>query len=56
MLGGMEIDTSAARVHLTCTVNGEDVRLDLDPRESLLNALRERLALTGTAGRRPLRR
>jgi xanthine dehydrogenase YagT iron-sulfur-binding subunit len=44
----MEIDTSDARVQLTCTVNGEDVRLDLDPRESLLDALRERLALTGT--------
>ncbi len=35
-------------MQLTCTVNGEDVRLDLDPRESLLDALRERLALTGT--------
>ncbi|MEV0381489.1 (2Fe-2S)-binding protein [Nonomuraea sp. NPDC050643] len=30
------------------TVNGRAVRLDLDPRESLLDVLRERLALTGT--------
>ncbi|UBU16165.1 (2Fe-2S)-binding protein [Nonomuraea gerenzanensis] len=29
------------------TVNGQDVRLDLDPRESLLDVLRERLGLTG---------
>jgi xanthine dehydrogenase YagT iron-sulfur-binding subunit len=33
---------------LTCTVNGEDVQLELDPRESLLDVLRERLSLTGT--------
>ncbi|MET8869798.1 (2Fe-2S)-binding protein [Nonomuraea sp. NPDC004580] len=30
------------------TVNGQPVRLDLDPRESLLDVLRERLALTGS--------
>lgn len=30
------------------TVNDRDVRVDLDPRESLLDVLRERLALTGT--------
>ena len=35
-------------VDVTCTVNGEPVRLRLDPRESLLDVLRERLALTGT--------
>jgi xanthine dehydrogenase YagT iron-sulfur-binding subunit len=29
-------------------VNGEPVRLNLDPRESLLDVLRERLGLTGT--------
>jgi len=29
-------------------VNGEVVRLELDPRESLLDVLRERLGLTGT--------
>ena len=32
----------------TFTVNGEPVRLTLDPRESLLDVLRERLGLTGT--------
>jgi len=32
----------------TVTVNGQEVRLPLDPRESLLDVLRERLALTGT--------
>ena len=30
------------------TVNGEPVRLNLDPRESLLDVLRERIGLTGT--------
>lgn len=35
-------------VTLACTVNGKDVRLELDPRESLLDVLRERLTLTGT--------
>ena len=30
------------------TANGEPVRLTLDPRESLLDVLRERLGLTGT--------
>jgi xanthine dehydrogenase YagT iron-sulfur-binding subunit len=34
-------------VEVSCTVNGQDVRLRLDPRESLLDVLRERLALTG---------
>jgi xanthine dehydrogenase YagT iron-sulfur-binding subunit len=33
---------------LACTVNGQDVQLELDPRESLLDVLRERLSLTGT--------
>jgi len=33
---------------LACTVNGRDVTLELDPRESLLDVLREQLALTGT--------
>ena len=32
----------------TFTVHGEPVRLTLDPRESLLDVLRERLGLTGT--------
>ncbi|WP_352301405.1 (2Fe-2S)-binding protein [Kineosporia sp. NBRC 101731] len=30
------------------TVNGESTRLDVDPRESLLDVIRERLVLTGT--------
>ncbi|MGW0811139.1 (2Fe-2S)-binding protein [Nonomuraea sp. NPDC002799] len=30
------------------TVNGRDVGMDVDPRESLLDVLRERLGLTGT--------
>ncbi|MBE1493449.1 xanthine dehydrogenase YagT iron-sulfur-binding subunit [Amycolatopsis lexingtonensis] len=33
---------------IEATVNGEAVRLRLDPRESLLDVLRERLGLTGT--------
>jgi xanthine dehydrogenase YagT iron-sulfur-binding subunit len=33
---------------MTCTVNGREVRLSLDPRESLLDVLRERCASTGT--------
>ncbi|MFI5588781.1 (2Fe-2S)-binding protein [Amycolatopsis sp. NPDC051758] len=33
---------------LACSVNGRAVRLRPDPRESLLDVLRERLALTGT--------
>jgi xanthine dehydrogenase YagT iron-sulfur-binding subunit len=35
-------------VETVCTVNGHEVRLRLDPRESLLDVLRERLVLTGT--------
>ena len=35
-------------VEVSCTVNGREVSLALDPRESLLDVLRERLALTGT--------
>jgi xanthine dehydrogenase YagT iron-sulfur-binding subunit len=37
-----------ARVGVTFSVNGEERRLDLDPRVSLLDALREHLHLTGT--------
>jgi xanthine dehydrogenase YagT iron-sulfur-binding subunit len=40
--------TNGSTVALACTVNGEHVQLELDPRESLLDVLRERLALTGT--------
>jgi len=35
-------------VPLTCTVNGQPCAQEVDPRESLLDLLRERLALTGT--------
>ncbi len=38
----------SGRLHVQMVVNGRDVELDLDPRESLLDLLRERLALTGT--------
>ncbi|GAB3968151.1 hypothetical protein GCM10029978_037050 [Actinoallomurus acanthiterrae] len=42
----MSAEDSAAAVAFTA--NGQDVQLELDPRESLLDVLRERLALTGT--------
>ena len=42
------MSTNDSTVELACTVNGQDVQLALDPRESLLDVLRERLALTGT--------
>ncbi|GAA3598705.1 (2Fe-2S)-binding protein [Nonomuraea rosea] len=35
-------------VEFGCTVNGEEIRLALDPRESLLDVLRERLTLLGS--------
>ncbi|MCG7210084.1 (2Fe-2S)-binding protein [Streptomyces arenae] len=38
----------ASLVKTAFTVNGEEVTLALDPRESLLDVLRERLVLTGT--------
>ena len=46
-----EVATStkpAQTIAVTFTVNGRDRRLDLDPRTSLLDALREQLGLTGT--------
>jgi xanthine dehydrogenase YagT iron-sulfur-binding subunit len=36
------------RAVITATINGRSVRLDLDPRTSLLDALREQLHLGGT--------
>jgi xanthine dehydrogenase YagT iron-sulfur-binding subunit len=45
---GCDMSTNDSTVKFSCTVNGEDVQLELDPRESLLDVLRERLALTGT--------
>ncbi|MBA3259208.1 MAG: (2Fe-2S)-binding protein [Gemmatimonadales bacterium] len=51
---GMGPESAPARraapiaVPVTLTVNGTEHRLDLDPRASLLDTLRERLHLTGT--------
>lgn len=42
------MSTNDFMVNLTCTVNGSRVQLELDPRESLLDMLRERLGLTGS--------
>ncbi|MCI2423537.1 (2Fe-2S)-binding protein [Saccharopolyspora sp. K220] len=42
------MSTNDSTVETSCAVNGQGVRLRLDPRESLLDVLRERLALTGT--------
>ncbi|WP_410596959.1 (2Fe-2S)-binding protein [Amycolatopsis sp. lyj-23] len=39
---------STSEISVEATVNGERVRLAVDPRESLLDVLRERLGLTGT--------
>ncbi|MEV6623830.1 (2Fe-2S)-binding protein [Amycolatopsis sp. NPDC051106] len=39
---------STPETTVEATVNGEAVSLELDPRESLLDVLRERLGLTGT--------
>ncbi|WP_144120787.1 (2Fe-2S)-binding protein [Catellatospora sichuanensis] len=38
---------SAHELDLSCTVNGEPVRVRVDTRESLLDLLRERLGVTG---------
>jgi xanthine dehydrogenase YagT iron-sulfur-binding subunit len=37
-----------ATAHITLTINNERYALDLDPRTSLLDALREHIGLTGT--------
>jgi aerobic-type carbon monoxide dehydrogenase small subunit (CoxS/CutS family) len=42
------MSTNDSTVEIACTVNGSEHRLRRDPRESLLDVLRERLALTGT--------
>ena len=41
-------NASQAPVALRLKVNGKPVSLDIDPRQSLLDVLREKLALTGT--------
>jgi xanthine dehydrogenase YagT iron-sulfur-binding subunit len=40
--------TGTQTTHITLIINGNTERLDLDPRTSLLDALREHLHLTGT--------
>ena len=40
--------SATSRIEMTLSVNGRDRRLDLDPRTTLLDALREHLDLTGS--------
>ncbi len=37
-----------SKIHVTTTVNGDEVEFLADPRETLLDCLRDRLGLTGT--------
>lgn len=37
-----------SKIHVTTTVNGDDVEFLADPRESLLDCLRDKLGLTGS--------
>ncbi len=37
-----------SKIHVTTTVNGDEVKFLADPRETLLDCLRDRLGLTGT--------
>lgn len=37
-----------SRIHVTATVNGDEVEFLTDPRETLLDCLRDRLGLTGS--------
>ncbi len=46
--GGSDSPRIEGSVPLTLRVNGTEHRLDVDPRTTLLDCLRERLALTGT--------
>jgi xanthine dehydrogenase YagT iron-sulfur-binding subunit len=41
-------ESAGDRMHIRLTVNGEARQIDIDPRQSLLDVLRERLDLTGT--------
>lgn len=45
---GDESDTAANVIPITLRVNGTEHTLDLDPRTTLLDALREQIGLTGT--------
>ena len=44
----MPAPSEPALISIELTLNGESVRIDIDPRERLLDTLRYRLALTGT--------
>jgi len=44
------MDTESATWRLSCTVNGEPVEEDVEPQQTLLSFLRERLLLTGSKG------
>ena len=45
---GMKKKETGGMMSVSMTVNGKDLHLDLDPRTTLLDALREHLRLTGT--------
>jgi xanthine dehydrogenase YagT iron-sulfur-binding subunit len=45
---GARAQVDAGKIHVTLAINGKDQLLALDPRTSLLDALREHLGLTGT--------
>jgi xanthine dehydrogenase YagT iron-sulfur-binding subunit len=47
-LGATKVERGPARGHLTLRLNGAERLLDLEPRTSLLDALREHLELTGS--------
>ncbi|HEX9902738.1 MAG TPA: (2Fe-2S)-binding protein [Acidobacteriota bacterium] len=47
--GGQDVEPAVFEIKpITLTVNGKTVRLEVEPRETLLHVLRERLRLTGT--------
>jgi xanthine dehydrogenase YagT iron-sulfur-binding subunit len=47
--GGQDVEPAVFEVKpITLTVNGKTVRLEVEPRETLLHVLRERLRLAGT--------
>jgi xanthine dehydrogenase YagT iron-sulfur-binding subunit len=46
--GGRNAAESYPAVRFTLCVNGQEYRLDVDPRTTLLDALREQIGLTGT--------
>jgi len=38
-----------SKTYVRCTINGEDIEFLCDPRQSLLECLRDALRLTGTS-------